>query len=376
MMTETEQQKFDEELHKTALTDLINRAVSGSFIYVIVWALIGYTYGLLKTHPTFYLFYTVLLFLLGVTRIIPKFLSKDFFNKHFKFIKITFEINVIAHSFLFGLLTTYVYHEPELKPLFLAMVLSAAAFIGAGTATLAINKVIRFMFPAAMLLPFLFYLVSHPTKESQLLGIISIVFAVYIILATKNIYNDYWAAISKNALLTKKTNEFKELSITDPLTKLYNRSFLNTRLEEEWRRSCRRIEPITMLFVDLDNFKQINDNYGHAIGDICLSEMAQTLLKHVKRPSDFVIRFGGDEFIVVLINTELSNAILLAINIIQDLRQNQIDCQGLTIQLSCSIGVHSEVPTNKVDHSTLLIKADRALYKAKENGRDRYELSE
>ena len=190
-MTETEQQKFDEELHKTALTDLINRAVSGSFIYVIVWALIGYTYGLLKTHPTFYLFYTVLLFLLGVTRIIPKFLSKDFFNKHFKFIKITFEINVIAHSFLFGLLTTYVYHEPELKPLFLAMVLSAAAFIGAGTATLAINKVIRFMFPAAMLLPFLFYLVSHPTKESQLLGIISIVFAVYIILATKNIYNDY-----------------------------------------------------------------------------------------------------------------------------------------------------------------------------------------
>jgi len=367
-------QQLHGKLEKQGLTDLIKRGKNGSFIYPVIWLVIAVTNGLYNTHLNLLLSNTAILLLLATTRTSLGFLSAGFVDKHHKIVTKVYEITVIAQGFHFGLLSTYVYSNEELQALVFPMILSASGIVSAGTATLAINKLIRIFFPAFIIAPFFLFLIFHPSTENYLLAAVALIFIFYIIAATKNMYNDYWSAITNSALLTERAVGLKQLSITDPLTKTYNRSFLNNHIDKEWKRSYRNKQAVTAMFVDLDYFKQINDEFGHAAGDLCIKEAAELLKKHTLRSGDIVARYGGDEFVTFLADTEASNAAIVAKNIIDDFRTLKIKWHGNFITLRCSIGICSYIPDKSNKQSDLLINADTALYKAKEDGRDRYTI--
>lgn len=164
-----------------------------------------------------------------------------------------------------------------------------------------------------------------------------------------------------------------EDSIRDPLTKLYNRRFMDESLRRELLRARRSQTPVSLILLDLDNFKLINDEYGHDVGDRVLIMLAHQLNKSV-REEDFVYRYGGEEFVMVLPGASLEIARERAEQACVAVRGMRVDTDQGPLRVTISAGV-ATYPEHAVDHEQLIVQADKALYAAKELGRDRIELA-
>jgi diguanylate cyclase (GGDEF)-like protein len=172
--------------------------------------------------------------------------------------------------------------------------------------------------------------------------------------------------------LEAANRELERLSHFDGLTGIANRRFLDNVLAREIGRATRASSPLSVCLIDIDHFKTYNDQYGHVMGDECLTRVAQTIELCVKRAGDLAARYGGEEFCVVLPSSDLEAARLVA----EKIRQAVI---GLTIphgtsahrQVTISIGVCCLVPDRHTDANAVIKLADAALYRAKQYGRNR-----
>ena len=164
-----------------------------------------------------------------------------------------------------------------------------------------------------------------------------------------------------------------EDSIRDPLTKLYNRRFMNESVHREMLRARRADTPLSFIILDLDRFKHINDEYGHDIGDEVLMLVAQSLSQAV-REEDFVYRYGGEEFVIVLPGANLDIARERAQEACRTVRALRIDTQKGPLHITISAGV-ATYPEHGQTQEDLIVQADKALYLAKQSGRDRIELA-
>lgn len=168
----------------------------------------------------------------------------------------------------------------------------------------------------------------------------------------------------------KTIEAFKKQASMDKLTELYNRSYLDLFLESEINVADKTKQPISMIMVDMDHFKDINDTYGHVVGDHVLTIFAQVVLKCIRK-TDIIARYGGDEFIVVLPRTDTETARSVADRIRHDVSQTYIPpIDGVVIaSIHCSVGV-STYPVHCDSKNSLLRTSDLALYKAKSSGRN------
>jgi diguanylate cyclase len=158
----------------------------------------------------------------------------------------------------------------------------------------------------------------------------------------------------------------------DPLTLAFNRNKLLSTLERERERVSRTDEQCSIVMVDLDFFKKINDTYGHLFGDVVLSQLA-SFLRNSLRPMDLIFRYGGEEFLLYLPSTDKKTALSVLDRIRSDIEKNEFmisnDDQGQHIHVTASFGVSKLEPTRDIGESIKL--ADQALYKAKSDGRNR-----
>ena len=171
--------------------------------------------------------------------------------------------------------------------------------------------------------------------------------------------------------LTKVNEELERISVEDSLTGLYNRRHFSQRLDQEWRLAFRNQTPLTIIMLDIDYFKQINDTYGHVAGDQCLIELSHLLKQEVQRPSDMVARFGGEEFIILLPNTVISGAQHVAERIRLCVEEHRVNVQENTLHFTVSLGIADTIPNKASDQELLIRRSDDALYQAKEDGRNR-----
>jgi diguanylate cyclase (GGDEF)-like protein len=170
--------------------------------------------------------------------------------------------------------------------------------------------------------------------------------------------------------LERAIEELARLSVTDPLTRLFNRRYFDSTIAEEVSRSKRTGIPLSLLMVDIDHFKNINDTYGHPFGDECLRQVAQVLQQYTQRAGDVAARYGGEEFIIALPATPIEQAALIAERIRCSIEAIVLEYQGETVRLTASLGVASLVPGRDEGSDTLIACADAALYRAKRNGRN------
>jgi diguanylate cyclase (GGDEF)-like protein len=169
--------------------------------------------------------------------------------------------------------------------------------------------------------------------------------------------------------LQQTIHELTELSLRDPLTALYNRRGLSERLVEEWSRARRYGAPLSLMMVDIDHFKRINDQHGHAIGDVAIGHVAR-LLARDRRLSDILARYGGEEFVLLLPHTPLEGALSLAERLRYLIEQSPYRTGQGEARLTVSIGV-AGFDTGMREASDLLESADGALYRSKREGRNR-----
>lgn len=161
------------------------------------------------------------------------------------------------------------------------------------------------------------------------------------------------------------------LNLTDGLTGIKNRKYFDVHLANEVKRASRGSLPLSLLMIDIDHFKQVNDQYGHLAGDACLRAVATTLLGCLLRPGDDVVRYGGEEFAILLPQTDEAGAVQLANKICKTVAALQFEFEGQAIPITVSIGCHATRPADDCTAESLIAAADAALYRAKHNGRNR-----
>ena len=171
--------------------------------------------------------------------------------------------------------------------------------------------------------------------------------------------------------------ELQKMAALDSLTGIANRRRFDEALRVEWARGQREKKPLSLLMCDIDCFKAYNDTFGHLPGDLCLKKTAAVLTEHLKRPADLAVRYGGEEFAILLPETDLEGAMVVA-------RACRAHMEALAIEnpaapggiVTLSIGVASALPSPECRSEQLVARADKALYAAKTGGRNRVSRAE
>ncbi|RZI54393.1 MAG: diguanylate cyclase [Pseudomonas sp.] len=172
--------------------------------------------------------------------------------------------------------------------------------------------------------------------------------------------------------LTQANARLAQLASHDGLTGLANRRYFDEMLERAWAESCRSGQPVSLVMIDVDHFKRYNDTYGHPQGDLCLQRVAQALQSTARRPMDFVARYGGEEMAIVLPNTDLAGALIVAELAREAVQNMQLPHAASPLShVTVSLGIATHGPRfAKMDVQELIEDADRNLYRAKNAGRN------
>ncbi len=174
--------------------------------------------------------------------------------------------------------------------------------------------------------------------------------------------------INNQRLISKQIRAIEELNLQDPVTVISNRRGFDNRIHLEWLRAIRDKTSLSLAIADIDHFKAYNDEYGHIQGDVLLRALARKFVSMLRRPADFVARWGGEEFVIMMPNTELAGALTHTEEIRKSVEEMLVpNLPTATI----SIGVASVFPSINSSMEELFNMADSALYKAKNSGRNK-----
>ncbi|MEW6257928.1 MAG: diguanylate cyclase [Pseudomonadota bacterium] len=190
-------------------------------------------------------------------------------------------------------------------------------------------------------------------------------------------FRDVTERVRAERALKLAHDELSSMAATDALTGLANRRRFDSQFDLEWRRAARDRRPLSLMLIDVDHFKAVNDRHGHVIGDECLRRVAELLRASMRRPGDLASRYGGEEFAVLLPETPAAGTLAVVEKIRASMAQEDWSRISPNLpRLTVSIGVCSVQGTEAVTMAEMLRRADEALYRAKNNGRNRFDLHE
>lgn len=174
--------------------------------------------------------------------------------------------------------------------------------------------------------------------------------------------------------LEEVNRELEQKNTLDELTGLYNRRFYDQKILAEYRRSKRNLTPLTLVLIDIDHFKEVNDTYGHLAGDRCLTWLSKQILHSLKRGSDMAFRYGGEEFCLLLPDTDEEGAIAFADKLRENISKQAFTYNGKNIKLTISNGLFTYHQQENITPEQIFSCADKALYQAKHNGRNQTQV--
>lgn len=180
------------------------------------------------------------------------------------------------------------------------------------------------------------------------------------------------ARVNTHLRLKRQSDLLKSMALFDGLTGIANRRHFESSIHIDWLQCARENMPISLLLIDIDQFKQYNDFYGHQGGDTCLQQVARALASVPSRPYDLLSRYGGEEFALILPKTNHQGALHVAENIAKSIHKVAIPHEKSNLGIvTISVGVATTTPIHKISPDIIIAEADKALYKAKDTGRNK-----
>jgi diguanylate cyclase (GGDEF)-like protein len=178
--------------------------------------------------------------------------------------------------------------------------------------------------------------------------------------------------VEEMARRRKAEDEIRVISLTDGLTGIYNRRAFDEYLQNVWHDASPETAPLSLLLIDIDNFKAYNDRYGHVAGDECLRIVAKQIASSTARAADFLARYGGEEFALVLPDTDAAGARHVGNRVLENVRSAQIGHESSPVApiVTVSVGCATLSSPDQGDGQFLTQKADESLYRAKRNGKN------
>ncbi|PZO07531.1 MAG: GGDEF domain-containing protein [Lysobacteraceae bacterium] len=269
---------------------------------------------------------------------------------------------------LWGVVLGWTLLDPAFEPARTPALLCSIAFATAYAHNFTTRPARSFASIALLYLPAPLLLARSP--DDRAVAVTLGVYFFYVLLTLMRTHREYQRRLDVDDQLWQQRDQYEQLSRTDALTGLSNRRHFRARLDDLVAQSRRTGEALSLLVLDLDHFKRVNDQYGHEAGDACLARFAARMNECLDEPGAHLARLGGEEFAVLLPGTSPQQAAARAQKLRESLAQDVIVLAEGRLQITVSIGVAGLDPATK-EGADLFREADRALYLAKAEGRDR-----
>lgn len=281
---------------------------------------------------------------------------------------------ILLTALVWGLTHAWVLGNPLFASSWLIATLGTIAFSTALTFSFSMRKGRAILALLLLYLPGLAALALQWSEQQATL--ITLTFYLsYLLLALNRSHREYHNTLALELKLLEQQKSLEQLSRTDSLTQLGNRYQFNSLFPVMVANAHRQADPLSLVLLDIDFFKRINDEHGHACGDACLSAFAERMRQVFRRDSDALLRLGGEEFGVLMPNTPLEQAHHLAESFRAELTRHGFSVQGNTLPLTASLGVGCFDLHRDSSAEAFFKRVDDALYLAKSEGRNRLVLA-
>lgn len=365
----------DDELAVRCLLDTAERTALGIWVYPSMWLILSLVMGLDQRWPLVAWGNVAGLLGLACARALLNRHLADLLRTHRLAAEWAFKGLTLTIAAYWGTLTGVCMVLAPGEPISWMMLTLTVAFCAGGNTLFGINASLRYPYPLSMIIPVVIAQFVQPTAAHKVMMVIEVALMAYLSRSSALVHKDYWDARHAQRLSAQQARELELASLTDGLTQIPNRIYFDRQFAHEWARQCRHGAPLSVMIVDLDHFKQINDRHGHPFGDQCLQAVARALQQGCGRSTDFVARYGGEEFVVLLTDTDGAGAAVVAERMRQQVQAISMPWlpDGQAVALTCSVGLCTTLAYHGVARDTMVIEADKALYRAKAAGRNRVE---
>jgi len=356
-------------LNRRVIQDLKQRSTIGIGFYLLLACIVLFTDSFDQRHPLFasvFLFSTTAICLFRVLHLLAAKWSSDRYETLHNRIFIT---SVIVTAVIWGTGFFYFMSQEGEHSSKLLMSICTAGLSAGGVVAFLPHFPLALGYNFATLLPAGILMLTTGSNVSLALTID--LFVAYLALTAYRGNKEYWQALENEFLLEKESKVLETMSMVDALTGLYNRRYFDEQLKHEWKRAVRNQTAIIMIIMDIDNFKAVNDTFGHLAGDAFLKNTAALLTRVFQRSTDIVARYGGEEFVVVLPGETLEMANAFAEKIRSHMANHSLTYNNHAIRTTISMGIACCTPGRCDTEDSLISNADSALYQAKNSGKNR-----
>ena len=363
------QLSMDEKFTQRSDIDFLRRSMPGVIIYIVTWPLLCWSLDYYQLHPKLSITFTALFVSVSLLRIFHAYLTQFVYKSYPGVWRSTLYVLSLSHSLILSTLLIISVTTPQYDKVALPVIIMASAIGCGAVASLSVKYRFTQIYLASLVLPII--VTAHTTEQFQYLSIMFLVLWTYFFFLLRRYSKEYRRAFHIENELLENQKKLEALNITDALTGIFNRQYFDSSLDAQWELASRSQSNLSILFLDLDFFKKVNDKYGHLIGDKALCHAAELFQETTKRKSDMIARYGGEEFAIILPSTHHTDAMALAEHIREQLESTPLLIGERSIQLTVSIGVNTVIPSNNNNCMHFLDAADKALYEAKRSGRNK-----
>ncbi len=363
------------QFRERLIQDLAERSIPGIPAYIALWSVIAFATGFHHSHPAVAYPAWIGFLVVSSLRLLYQLLYKNLYRFGPKLGDGLFLTSVMIPAGLWGGLFTYCIAGPETATIRPLMVMATAGLCSGAMSSFAPDRKIAISYLAVIILPACSSIIVF-AHDLMPLFYLMLVFIGFTLLQLSRGHREYWTALGNEAALAEKTRQLEDISKIDALTGIYNRRHFNQILQFEWKRGSREKRLLTLIMMDIDHFKHINDTYGHLAGDDYLKGVAAILKGAFKRCSDVIARYGGEEFAVLLPGTPLEDAAAMAENLRQAIASQTVKSGRIRLKATVSLGLASVTPDFRIPPEQLVSLADKALYTAKNKGRNQVQCAD
>lgn len=350
------------------MADTYQRALTGGFFYAAAWLVIGLYGGAFRFAPLASWGLVVAFLGLATQRFAHKPLGDGSEATLVRWLRLHWGI-VLLTTLLWGGLFCWVILDQRFGDARVTALLFTLGLCTAIAHAFSMRRGFAFLGIGLICLPGLTLMVADSAQWAS--GVMAAVYLVYVVISLLRSYHEYQQRLDLDQELRTQRDLFSRQSRIDSLTELANRRQFSDVLARATERAKANGEPLTLLLLDVDHFKQINDSHGHAVGDACLMAIAGRLHTAFTGAGDLAARVGGEEFAVVMEGQDLAMATQRAERFRASLAEHPIAIDGLALRMTASIGVAGFDRSRHEGHDALYHDADAAVYRAKAAGRNR-----
>lgn len=360
---------MDSHLIKRTDMDFLSRSFPGLFVYAAAWPALAWGSGFFQIHYNLALLFSILFIGISALRVVHAYSTPIFYASNPNAWRVVLFVLSISHAMTLSAIQVYLVVENQHYDMTLLTALVLVGLLSGAASSLAPKLFFTQIYIGVIIAPTI--VACFFIDDFSFLAPLFLVMWVYYFFMCRRYHNEYTRAFHIEMTLKHNQKKLEALNQTDTLTGIYNRQYFDNALDLQWDLASRSQSSISILFLDLDFFKKVNDQYGHLIGDKALCHAASILRETAKRKTDMVARYGGEEFAVILASTQAEAAKELAEQIREQIETTPLIHGELSIKLTASVGINSTVPNNQKNFMAFLDHADQALYQAKKQGRNR-----